>query len=84
MIDLDEKFECEKIDVTTKFDDNQETENESLAEKSTADDNNDNLHENQSGKIKGFQRDKSKNSIVCLDCGKCFKHKNSYNCHKRM
>lgn len=33
--------------------------------------------------IKGFQRDKSKN-IICLDCGKCFKQKNSYNYHKRM
>lgn len=33
--------------------------------------------------IKGFKRDKSRN-IICLDCGKQFKHKNSYNYHKKM
>lgn len=34
-------------------------------------------------KIKGFKRDKNKR-IICLDCGKCFSAKNSYNYHKRM
>lgn len=34
-------------------------------------------------KIKGFKRDKNRN-IICLDCGKQFKHKNSYNYHKKM
>lgn len=33
--------------------------------------------------IKGFKRDSSKH-IICLDCGKRFKAKNSYNYHKRM
>ncbi|XP_055295744.1 zinc finger protein 431-like [Sitodiplosis mosellana] len=32
--------------------------------------------------IKGFKREKSKD-IICLDCGKCFKQKNTYNYHKR-
>lgn len=61
-------------------------ENKSSVERATAyghDSNNDELHGISSSKIKGFQRDESKN-IVCLDCGKCFKHKNSYNCHMRM
>lgn len=33
--------------------------------------------------IKGFKRDSNKH-IVCLDCGKKFTAKNSYNYHKRM
>lgn len=33
--------------------------------------------------IKGFKRDRNKR-IICLDCGKCFSAKNSYNYHKRM
>lgn len=32
--------------------------------------------------IKGFRREKSI-GIICLDCGKCFKQKNTYNYHKR-
>lgn len=33
--------------------------------------------------IKGFKRDKNR-TIICLDCGKRFKHKNSYNYHKKL
>ena len=32
--------------------------------------------------IKVFNREKHK-GIICLDCGKCFKQKNTYNYHKR-
>lgn len=32
--------------------------------------------------IKGFRREKNR-GIICLDCGKCFKQKNTYNYHKR-
>lgn len=33
-------------------------------------------------KIKGFKREKNI-GIICLDCGKCFRQKNTYNYHKR-
>lgn len=33
--------------------------------------------------IKGFEKDENKR-VTCLDCGKNFMSKNSYNYHKRM
>lgn len=90
MIVSDENVDCENVDVIAKVDASQDSdsfvENKWQLNRTIADghgSNNDNLHRNPNSKIKGFQRDERKN-IVCLDCGKCFKHKNSYNCHKRM
>lgn len=42
-----------------------------------------NLTESPKVEVKGFKRDKN-NKIVCLDCGKQFSAKNSYNYHKRL
>lgn len=81
-------MDCENVDVIPKVDKSPESfiENKPLVDGTAIDShgsNNDDSHGNSNSKIKGFQRDQSK-QIVCLDCGKYFKHKNSYNCHKRM
>lgn len=84
MVITDGKLNGETVDVIVK-DSGNFVKNESpikqVIDNDSSDDNN--LNGNATGKMKGFERDKSKR-IVCLDCGKCFKHKNSYNCHKRM
>lgn len=72
---LNDQLDCNKDDNQG----NDETDqNEPLDKSNNANDSTDSPKE-----IKGFKRDKS-NNIICLDCGKRFKQKNSYNYHKRM
>lgn len=82
MIVSKENCDCEKVDKSPdSFIDNKPQVKEKASDGHGS--IKDNLREISSSKIKGFHRDQSK-KIICLDCGKYFKHKNSYNCHKRM
>lgn len=83
-----QKFDCEMVDVIPKADKYRDSFiGNKLLVKGAAIDGHDSSKdvsfEISNSKIKGFERDQSR-KIVCLDCGKYFKHKNSYNCHKRM
>lgn len=66
-------LDCNNIENQANNESNQNKSHDQIGDDST----------DSPKEIKGFKRDTS-NNIICLDCGRMFKQKNSYNYHKRM